>query len=203
MDRTSSGSITIGVALFILTACDDQRPMPARHELPPRPVASIQEIMQSEIDPAADALWDSVATESSDRGVTEHRPRTDDEWLVVRRHAITLVEAANLLVMPGRRVARRGKTLEDSHVPGILDAAHIQQAIERDPASFLTHARALQDAGLQALKAIDAHDARGLLDAGSQIDSACERCHLKYWYPEDQQPKGVGAAAPASDSDSG
>jgi len=27
----------------------------------------------------------------------------------------------------------------------------------------------------------------GLLDAGETIDTACENCHLKYWYPLDQQ----------------
>jgi len=38
-----------------------------------------------------------------------------------------------------------------------------------------------------ALKAIDAKNVMGLLDAGEGIDNACENCHLKYWYPLSKQ----------------
>jgi hypothetical protein len=38
---------------------------------------------------------------------------------------------------------------------------------------------------LQALEAIDAKDAKRLLDVGGDIDAACEACHLVYWYPPD------------------
>ena len=41
----------------------------------------------------------------------------------------------------------------------------------------------LQDAGAEALKAIEAKDAEGLSNAGGDIDAACESCHVKYWYP--------------------
>ena len=38
-----------------------------------------------------------------------------------------------------------------------------------------------------ALKAIEAKDAQGLWDAGGKIDMACENCHLKYWYPNQEE----------------
>src|SRR5438094_90123 len=63
----------------------------------------------------------------------------------------------------------------------------MEKLINDDRASFIKLARALQDAGATALKAIDAKNAEGLLDAGETIDTACENCHLKYWYPLDQQ----------------
>ena len=34
------------------------------------------------------------------------------------------------------------------------------------------------------LKAVDAKNVDGILDAGDRIDKACETCHLKYWYPK-------------------
>lgn len=192
MDRTSARLALLQVAILTLSACAQKHPsavVPSAYQ----PTASIQEIMQSEIDPAAGALWDSVAIVSTTSGTEEHRPRTDEDWLAVRHHAITLVEATNLLVMPGRRVAAKNKPLEDAHVPGILDAPHIQQAIDRDPASFVDRAHALHAAALEALNAIDARDPKALMNAGAQIDSACERCHLHYWYPEEQQPKTSSA----------
>ena len=33
-----------------------------------------------------------------------------------------------------------------------------------------------------ALKAIEARDVKGLLNAGDVLDQACETCHRKYWY---------------------
>src|SRR3954470_23158627 len=74
-------------------------------DAPFRLTASIRELMDSEVDPAADFIWASVASISTRAGLEERQPRTDEEWLEVRRHAITLIEASNLLVMKGRRVS--------------------------------------------------------------------------------------------------
>ena len=56
--------------------------------------------------------------------------------------------------------------------------------INQDRAAFMNFARALHDAVLPALKSIEAKDVKGLSDAGEHIDTACENCHLKYWYPD-------------------
>jgi cytochrome c556 len=157
-------------------------------ESPFRVHASIQELMQSVVDPPADALWDSVATISTASGIEERQPRTDEEWATVRRHAITLAEAANLLAMDGRRVAHEGQQLEDSHTPGIWTAEEIQKAIDGSRPEFIEHAHALQSAALAALAAIDTRDAEALSAAGGALDEACEQCHLKYWYPNTPRP---------------
>ena len=153
-----------------------------------RVTASIQEIMNSMVDPSADEIWDSVASISTKEGNEERQPRTDEEWLAVRRRAITLIEATNLLTMDGRTVAHQGGKLEDSHVDGILAPQEIQKTIDADPARFAAFAYALHDAGVDALKAIDAKDAQRLLEAGDHMDQACERCHMSYWYPNDKRP---------------
>jgi cytochrome c556 len=163
-------------------------PLTAATESPFRVQASIQELMQSVVDPPADALWESVATISTLSGIEERQPRTDEEWATVRRHAMTIVEAANLLVMDGRRVAHEGKQLEDAHTPGIWTAQEIQKAIDGSRPAFIERAHALQSAGLAALAAIDARDAQALSAAGGALDEACEQCHLKYWYPNTPKP---------------
>jgi hypothetical protein len=161
---------------------------PAATGSPFRVQASIQELMQSVVDPPADALWESVATISTLSGVEERRPRTDEEWAAVRREAMTIVEAANLLVMDGRRVAHEGRQLEDAHTPGIWTADEIQKAIDSSRPIFIERAHALQSAGLAALSAIDARDADALSAAGGALDEACEQCHLQYWYPNTPKP---------------
>ena len=40
-------------------------------------------------------------------------------------------------------------------------------------------------ASLNALKTVKTRKAEAVLDAGTEIDRACEACHLEYWYPGD------------------
>ena len=46
-------------------------------------------------------------------------------------------------------------------------------------------AHGLYDATMVAVKAVDARSTMALSDAGNGIDEACEKCHLKYWYPNE------------------
>lgn len=156
--------------------------------LPFRPSSSIQDIMVAIVDPAADALWEAVSTESTLAGTVEHQPRTEQEWASVRQHAVTLVEASNLLLIEGRAVTHGANKVEDAHVPGILLGPEIQRAIDASRPRFAERAHQLHDAASLALAAIDARDAGRLLAAGAAIDQACERCHMSYWYPNAEQP---------------
>ena len=145
-----------------------------------RPTATIKDIMDSIVDPNADGIWDSVEIVATLEGVTEKVPKTDDDWKALRRHAIALIEASNLLVMPGRHIAEPGQKAEDSRVD--LQPEEIEGLINQDRVKWATLAFALQDAGAQNLKAITARDVKQLIDAGEALDTACENCHKKYWY---------------------
>lgn len=137
--------------------------------------------MNSIVDPNADALWASVAVIVDSGGTLEKAPKTDAEWAAVRGNVITLVEAANLIQMPGRPLARPGAK---PRFPGIeLEFDEIETLVSRDRAAWSALADGLHDASTAALKVIDGRDPEGLLDAGVEIHAACEACHLKYWYP--------------------
>jgi hypothetical protein len=151
--------------------------------------ATIQELMTTRIDPSADALWASVSTVITSAGMKEKQPRTEAEWQTVRRYAVTLIEGANLLAVPRRRVTMPGRTTEDSAIPGIETPENIQQAIDLDRPSFVRAAVQLRDAGIAALRAIDQRKPQRLIEAGGDLDAACEACHLKYWYPHSPRPK--------------
>ena len=195
---TRCAALVVALALT-LSACAQKEPAPqaaAEPGIPFRPTASIQELMLAQIDASADVLWESVAIISSEKGTEERQPRTDEEWATVRAHAITLIEAANLLMIPGRKVAQPGTVLQDSEVEGVLKAEQIQALIDGDHAAFASRALALHDAGVAALKAIDEKNVPALSEVGGVIDEACEHCHTKYWYPTaPAAPSAVPAAA--------
>lgn len=154
----------------------------------PEPGASIQEIMRVLVDPAADSLWDSVSTTSSIAGIEEKRPATPAQWEEQRRHALRLIEGANLLLVRGRPVVAAGRTVEDAQLAAVLAPAAIDARIAADPARFAQRAKVLKVAALAALKATQARDAQQLMQAGAALDEACEQCHLAYWYPNGGPP---------------
>ena len=147
------------------------------------PTASIQDIMLSIIDPSADYLWESVSTVSTLDGVVENRPHTDEDWLALRYKAIALLEATNLLVIEGRTVVEEGRKLQDEGLEGNLTSAQIQKLIDDDHKTFEAFAHGLHGAATEALNAIDNKDVDAFLQAGGDLDTACEACHTKYWYP--------------------
>lgn len=148
-----------------------------------RPVyySSIKELMESIVDPSADALWGAVGTVVDKDGIHESFPKTNDEWLDVRRAAVRIMEGGNLLMMPGREAAPPGTK---SDTPGVeLEPDQIAALIKKNRESFDAYARALQALGAEAVQASDARNVALLMDIGERIDTACENCHQTFWYP--------------------
>ena len=184
MSRLAMPSVLVA---FVLTcgACT-RREEPARQPQF-RPTATVKDIMTSIVDPESDVIWNSVATIVSLTGTEERAPQTDEDWAAVRRSAVQLVEATNLLRIPGRLVARPGEKSENPRIE--LQPETIQKMISEDPARWSALVDGLHDAAMPALKAIDAKNAKGLFDAGEHMERACESCHQQYWYP----PKDASA----------
>jgi hypothetical protein len=183
-------SVLFVVPLLCAAGCRARRPEPAP---PPeyRVTATVKDIMDSMVDPIADVIWNSVATIVTYAGVEERQPRTDEDWAKVRHAAITLAEATNLLIMPGRQIARPG---EKSDNPGVeLQPEEIAKVVTEHPEVWVKEAHGLHDAAMEALKAINARNVQGVIDAGEKLDSACEQCHLDHWYPSAKKP----ASAPS------
>ena len=166
-------------AALILASCAGASSDAARSS-GPEPQASIQELMDAKLDPAADVLWGAVGSTVTSAGEVDRAPRSDEDWSAARRSAVTLIEATNLLTMRGRHAAPPGAR---ATAEGELTHAQIDQLLRSRPEAFAGFARALRATGLQALAAIDARDPNALMDAGSAIEEACEACHLTFWYP--------------------
>jgi hypothetical protein len=176
------GLLILSGAVLLLAGCAPSEP--AVDTGPDfRPVATIREIMNYQIDPSADAIWASVATVVDLDGVHEEYPETEDEWDVVRAHTMRIIEGVNLLLMPGRQVAQPGIRSEFPEIE--LHPEQVQELIDGDRATFTEYAMGLHERASATLAAIDARDVDGLLASGEMLDVACERCHLHYWYPND------------------
>src|SRR5436190_16062128 len=128
-----AGTIVVGVCLFA-SACSTAEPAHGDPEPAYRPTATVKDIMDSMVDPNADAIWDAVAVTVSATGTEQKAPHTDDEWIQVRRHAIPILEATNLLLIPGRHVARPGEKAEKPEIE--LQPEQIEALIEQDRAAF-------------------------------------------------------------------
>jgi hypothetical protein len=181
--------VLAGVVTIFSNSCAQQKPQSQQPLAEYRTTASVKDIMDSMVDPGADYIWDSVETVVSAKGVEEKAPHTDEEWKNVRRHAIMLMEATNLLQIPGRHVARPGEKAEDPKVE--LAPEQIEDMINKDRPAWIKYAHALHDATMEAFKAIEAKDKDKLLDVGNDIDEACEKCHLQYWYPNENKPESA------------
>jgi hypothetical protein len=156
--------------------------------LPPFvPDLTMKDLMLNVIDTNADIVWLSVTTVASDKGLVETRPKTDEEWTRVKGAAITLAEAANLLMIPGRKVAPED---HKSEVPGIeLEGPEMDALIAKNPQEFYQHARDLYAAAMLAAQAAEKKDADKIFEVGEAIEHACEGCHRAYWYPNEKIPE--------------
>jgi len=157
-----------------------EQPLPA--DPPYSPVASIREVMNSVIDPSVDVVWNSVGSDIERGRVTDRTPKTDEDWAEVRRHALVVSEAPNLLMMHNRPVAPPGAP---SLAPGVeLTPEEIRPLIDNNQDAWNTYVLAFQDSLKPALAAIDKKDSEALFEAGAEIDSTCETCHSVFWYPK-------------------
>jgi hypothetical protein len=188
----------LGLLLF-LAGCNASQPQSQAPAAQPeyRTTGTVKDIMDALVDPGSDYIWDSVETVVSAKGTEEKAPHTDEDWKQVRNHAIMLLEATNLLQIPGRHVAKPGEKAEDPKVE--LSPDQIEESINKDRASWIKYAHGLHDATMEAFKAIEAKDTEGLLNAGDGIDNACEKCHLQYWYPNEKRPESIGSEKKSSD----
>jgi hypothetical protein len=137
--------VSIGAALFV--GCGGTDPPPFR------PVADMKQLMNDIIDPAADDVWDASGTIVTKEGEEERGPKTAEEWAEVRKSALVLTEAGNLLMMVPRA---------------------------KDGGQWMTLSRALVDKGEEAIRAADARSTKRMFDVGGEVYQTCLNCHQQY-----------------------
>jgi len=109
----------------------------------PRIVGTMSEIMIDLIYPTSDAIL----------YVETRAPKNDVEWNELRAKTLTLTEAANLLMMPGRA---------------------------RDQDRWMADAKLMLDAGAAAFRAAKNKDLDALIALNEQVYVSCTTCHMHY-----------------------
>jgi hypothetical protein len=108
-----------------------------------QPVGTVRQVMLGIVKPTSDVVFKYQFD----------APKTDEEWANLQNSALTLAEAGNLLLLPGRA---------------------------KDNGEWAKNAKALIDTGSQAFKAANAKDTKALEDIGNKVDEVCESCHAIY-----------------------
>lgn len=114
------------------------------------PVATVRELMDAVVVPASDAVFDAIVYTN---GVLEQSPRTDDDWARLRLRAMTLAEAGNLLLLPGRSV---------------------------DGENWVLRANQMIDGAVAIAAAAESRDTSRVLETGSVLYRSCVACHEQY-----------------------
>lgn len=186
---TAAGVLFLGA---LASQCTSSKPAPPATTASPllgdlKPVVSVKELMENEIDPLADNIFDAVGTEVSAKGLVERAPKTDVDWAKVRTGAVVLAEAANLLKIP-RPFAPPG-VLNNSSGPNAreLSPDAIRAKVEADKTLWNSHVEDLRAVAIEVLDIVKRKDTAALFAAGGKLDEACESCHLEYWYPGDRK----------------
>jgi hypothetical protein len=159
------------------------RALPGKAAGDRRAYLTVKDLMESIIDPSADALWGAVGTVADKQGIQDLVPKTPEEWLDVRRAVVRIIEGCNLLMIPGRDAAPAGAK---SEAPGVeLEPAEMTTLIKKKRKSFDAFARELQALGLEALRAAEDKNPDSLIEIGGRMEAVCEGCHQTFWYPLD------------------
>jgi hypothetical protein len=198
-----TGSLVLIVSAAVIAAsCQSIQPesaAPAASQPPYTTSATIKDIMLHIVDPAGDMVWDSVASVIDKEGLHETAPKTDEDWFKIRTGVILLIEASNLLIVPGRAMARPG---EKSVAPGVeLEPAEMEVLVNKDREGWNRRALDLHNISLKVLDVVEKKDAQALFNIGEDLDKACENCHRAYWYPNEKIPdfpSSTPASAPSS-----
>ena len=181
--------------LCVTFACSSSKSAPAAPASPAlatwggdlTPVVSVKEVMRDLIDPLADNIFDAVGTEVTSKGTREWSPRTDEEWAKVRVGAVAMAEASYLLKVPRPIEPAGWEQIKRDPESGELAPPQVLALINKDPVLWQAKIEVLRNVGREVLEIVDRKDAQALNGAAEDLDSACEGCHLEFWYPSQRE----------------
>ncbi|MFT4671193.1 MAG: hypothetical protein ACI945_000528 [Pseudohongiellaceae bacterium] len=114
---------------------------------------TVQEVMALILEPASDTLWSSGGWVLDASGYEELYPTTEEGWAFVRAQAAVVVEAGNMLALPGR-------------------------AVDND--AWMIYSEGLSEAGVNAMAAAQSQNKEDFFQAGAKLYSVCTACHQAY-----------------------
>lgn len=185
----------VAVSTFALVSVLAASCSPPQQQQPPAaqgpaPVGTIREVMHNIVEYNAFKIFNSVAVTITAEGTNEKQPQTEEEWDEVFHAALALTESPNLILTPGRRVAKPEEE-NTAAGPDELTPKQIQEKIDANRGLWLKHLTELQNVGKETIEIVNSKNVQGLFAIGEKIDAVCENCHLEFWYPGAGPPPAV------------
>jgi len=142
---------------------------------------SVLSLMNAIIQPSALELWQAVRYVVTADGVEEDiRPQTDEDWFQLQASAISLIEAGNALLIPGREMDNA--PLDPDYPDYQYRPDEIQALVESDAENWRAYIKEMQFFTKTTLEAIEEKDLLGLMETSAAINNACQGCHAEFWY---------------------
>jgi len=130
----------------------------------------MSEFMGHFVDPAAFMYWKNSGTVVDEKGEHDLTPTTDEGWDVLVTGATMLVEAGNVLQLPGRTRAPE--------------------------ADWNKYAKMLSDRAMIARAAAEKHDKQAVFEEGAKVYEVCVACHEQFVIQPDLKANGPAKADP-------
>ena len=153
-------SLTLFALAALLASCESGDSDSAQDAASPYVKAhSLQQLMDTVMEPDAQIFWRSSGTVSDAGGTRDLTPTTPEGWAAAQSAAATVAETGNLLMTP-------------------------MFAQDRGP-DWIAFAQDLARAGKGAEQAAIDRDGDAMFEAGAKLSEACSACHQAY-LPQEQ-----------------
>lgn len=190
--RLFTAAAGLFLAAVATSQCSPRAPEPTPAAAPAsnvQAVVSVHELMTQIFDPIADHIFNAVGSESTDKGVVDIKPTTDEDWAKVMSAAVTIAEGTNLLKIHPRPIVPADYKYEpwlrgDEKAPE-LTPERVQAKVDAQRGVWDSYADALKAEGLKVVDIVKAKDTDKLFQAAYEMNVVCERCHLSFWIPGD------------------
>lgn len=158
------------IAAALLSACSPGTPAASKTEVRFNTDVPMTEFMGHFVDPAAFMIWKNSGTMIDAAGEHSLYPTTDEGWDVLVTGATMLVEAGNVLQLPGRTRAPE--------------------------AEWNKYARMMSERALVVRAAAEKHDEKAVFDEGGRLYEACVACHEQFVVQPELKANGPAKADP-------
>ena len=168
--------ITVAACAALLTACSQQKPASqAQAPVPAKFDTSLpmDEFMGHVVDPASFQYWEGSGTEVTAKGEKDLSPTTEEGWTKLENAAAILIEAGNMMQLPGRARAPE--------------------------ADWYKHAQELTARAVVAKAAAEKHDKEAVFKAGASLYEECTACHEQYVIQPELKAHGPAQGSPLPD----
>ena len=177
MPRLSYLLLVAWGALILSPPCEPQgRGATGSPELKPQVDAVLAQLMRGILFPASNVIFSAQKDNPADvKPAKDPSTATDlldgsyGKWEAVENSALAIAEAANLLILPGRKCANgRDVPVKNPDWPRLVQG--------------------LREAAMTAYHAAQSRDQAKMVDAAATLNAACANCHDRYRVANDIVP---------------